>query len=107
MKNILSTALIVIMLPLCAVAQTTASQQDQVVHINEIQVIGSHNSYHTGIAPSERKLIEQQNPKAMRAAWQSVLFLNMRRGIFRHGSVSRAHSSKYSRTLTGLLRPLT
>ncbi len=67
MKNILSTALIVTMLPLCAVAQTTASQQDQVVHINQIQVIGSHNSYHTGIAPSERKLIEQQNPKAMRA----------------------------------------
>jgi len=67
MKDIFSTALIVIMLPVCAVGQTSASQQDQVVHINQIQVIGSHNSYHTGIAPSEHKLIEQQNPKAMRA----------------------------------------
>jgi hypothetical protein len=43
------------------------SAQDRTVHLNQIQVIGSHNSYHTGIAPSERKLIEQQNPKAMRA----------------------------------------
>ncbi len=30
-------------------------------------MIGSHNSYHSGIAPSERKLIEEKNPKAMRA----------------------------------------
>ena len=67
MKNTLWAALIVILLPSCAVAQTTTSQQDQVVHINQIQVIGSHNSYHTGVAPSERKLIEQQNAKAMRA----------------------------------------
>jgi hypothetical protein len=66
MTNILWTAFIVVMLPVCAVAQTTAAQQDEVVHINQIQVIGSHNSYHTGVAPSERKLIEQQNPKAMR-----------------------------------------
>lgn len=47
--------------------QTTAAQQDRTLRINQIQVIGTHNSYHTGIAPSERKLIEQQNPKAMRA----------------------------------------
>jgi len=37
------------------------------MRINQIQVIGTHNSYHSGIAPSERKLIEQQNAKAMRA----------------------------------------
>jgi hypothetical protein len=59
-------ALLAAMLPLCAAAQNTAAQQDRVVHIDQIQVIGSHNSYHTGIAPSERKFIEQQNPKAMR-----------------------------------------
>ncbi len=47
--------------------QATSAQQDQRMHINQIQVIGTHNSYHTGIAPSEHKLIEQQNPKAMRA----------------------------------------
>jgi Phosphoinositide phospholipase C, Ca2+-dependent len=66
MNNILWTALIVATLPACAIAQTTPAQQDQIVHINQIQVIGTHNSYHTGVAPSERKLIEQQNPKAMR-----------------------------------------
>jgi hypothetical protein len=51
----------------CIGQQPTATQQDRTLHINQIQVIGSHNSYHTGIAPSERKLIEQQNPKAIRA----------------------------------------
>jgi Phosphoinositide phospholipase C, Ca2+-dependent len=57
-----------VMLPLLGFGQqSTAVEQDRTVRINQIQVIGSHNSYHTGIAPSERKLIEQQNPKAMRA----------------------------------------
>ncbi|MBB6145098.1 hypothetical protein HNQ77_003056 [Silvibacterium bohemicum] len=65
MNTLLRTALILATLPVCAIAQTTAVQQDQRVHINQIQVIGSHNSYHTGVAPSERKLIEQQNAKAM------------------------------------------
>lgn len=55
------------LLPLNAFGQQSALKQDQTLRINQIQVIGSHNSYHSGIAPSERKLIEQQNPKAMRA----------------------------------------
>jgi calcium-dependent phosphoinositide phospholipase C len=33
------------------------------VKINQIQVIGSHNSYHAGLAPSEAKLMMQKNPK--------------------------------------------
>src|ERR1700730_1912480 len=40
--------------------------QDKVVHLNQIQVIGSHNSYHAGFAPSERKYLEMKNPKALR-----------------------------------------
>ncbi|WP_263358351.1 phosphatidylinositol-specific phospholipase C1-like protein [Acidicapsa ligni] len=68
MRNLLTILPAIILFSLCAVAQqTSAAKQDQSVRINEIQVIGSHNSYHTGIAPSEHKLIEQQNPKAMRA----------------------------------------
>jgi hypothetical protein len=67
MKKLLQAVSIVAVLPICAIAQTTAAQQDQVIHVNQIQVIGSHNSYHAGIAPSERKLIEQKNPKAMQA----------------------------------------
>lgn len=39
-------------------------EQDQKVHVNQIQVIGTHNSYHAGFAPSEAKLMQQKNPKA-------------------------------------------
>jgi hypothetical protein len=47
--------------------QTTQAEQDKTVRINQIQVIGSHNSYHAGFAPSERKYLEMKNPKALRA----------------------------------------
>lgn len=43
-------------------AQTTV-QQDKVVHLNQIQVIGSHNSYNLGFAPSEEKYVRMKNPK--------------------------------------------
>ena len=36
------------------------------MRLNQIQVIGSHNSYHEGFAPSERKYLESKNPKALR-----------------------------------------
>lgn len=47
-------------------AQTTASQ-DQLVHLNQIQVIGTHNSYNRGFAPSEAKWLQEKNPKAFAA----------------------------------------
>jgi hypothetical protein len=50
-----------------AAQQITQAQQDQRVHVNQIQVIGSHNSYHAGFAPSERKLLEAHRPKALRS----------------------------------------
>jgi len=37
------------------------------VKMNQIQVIGTHNSYHAGMAPSEAKLLEQKNPKLFQA----------------------------------------
>ena len=46
-----------------AQTQTTATQ-DKVVHLNQIQVIGSHNSYNLGFAPSEEKYARSQNPKS-------------------------------------------
>ena len=50
-----------------AMAQhTTQAAQDEVVRMNQLQVIGSHNSYHAGFAPSERKYLEMKNPKALR-----------------------------------------
>lgn len=41
--------------------------QDAVVRINQIQVIGTHNSYHAGFAPSEAALMQSKNPKALAA----------------------------------------
>ena len=37
------------------------------VKINEIQLIGTHNSYHAGLAPSEARLMLDKNPKLYRA----------------------------------------
>ncbi len=59
-----------LMMPLsCAIAITAfcgcaLAQGDGDVRINQIQVIGTHNSYHSGFAPSAAKLWEQKNPKA-------------------------------------------
>ena len=51
-------------LPPCAIAQ---SSSNDTVRMNQIQVIGTHNSYHAGIAPSETKLMQAQNPKRYEA----------------------------------------
>jgi Phosphoinositide phospholipase C, Ca2+-dependent len=37
------------------------------VKMNQIQVIGTHNSYHAGLAPSEAQLMQQMNPKLYQA----------------------------------------
>jgi hypothetical protein len=50
---------------LCAAFQPFAGGQtssSDSVRMNQIQVIGSHNSYHAGIAPSEAKLMLDKNP---------------------------------------------
>jgi hypothetical protein len=54
---------------LCAaqrLAAAPASSTDS-VKMNEIQVIGTHNSYHAGMAPSEAKLMMERNPKLYQA----------------------------------------
>jgi hypothetical protein len=43
-----------------AAGQTAANDS---IKMNQIQVIGSHNSYHQGIAPSEVKLMQAKYPK--------------------------------------------
>jgi hypothetical protein len=45
-----------------ASAQTTAAQ-DKLVRLNQVQVIGSHNSYNLGFAPSEEKFARGRNAK--------------------------------------------
>ncbi len=67
----LCTATIALAFAAAALAQSDLTpqqkKQDKQVHINQIQVIGSHNSYHAGFAPSERKLLEKVNPKGLRS----------------------------------------
>ena len=49
-----------------AAQENSSATQDKEVRLDQIQVIGSHNSYHSGFAPSERKFLEMNNPKALR-----------------------------------------
>jgi len=44
-----------------------APDSNSAVKINQIQVIGTHNSYHAGLASSEAKLLEQKNPSLYQA----------------------------------------
>lgn len=48
-------------LTLCLLVCASAEAQ---IRLNQIQVIGSHNSYHAGLAPSEAAWLEKVNPKA-------------------------------------------
>jgi Phosphoinositide phospholipase C, Ca2+-dependent len=51
----------------CALAVSTtawAAGPDDELHINQLQVIGSHNSYHAGLTPGVAKLLQATNPKA-------------------------------------------
>ena len=64
----ISFAMVTIAMSGLALAQqTTAAQQDQRVHVNQIQVIGSHNSYHAGFPPSARKLMGMKSPEGLHA----------------------------------------
>ncbi|HCT59580.1 MAG TPA: hypothetical protein DGA22_01715 [Acidobacterium sp.] len=48
-------------------ARTAMAQTDAQVRINQIQVIGTHNSYHAGFGPSATKLWKKMNPRAYAA----------------------------------------
>jgi len=47
----------------CALASASAQQ----VKVNEIQLVGSHNSYHSGISPNEFANLQKMNPRAAAA----------------------------------------
>jgi hypothetical protein len=49
----------------CAFAQPAARDidPDASVRINQIQVIGTHNSYHAGLMPGIAKLLQRKNPQ--------------------------------------------
>ncbi len=50
---------------LAACAPAQSGDPDAAVRINQIQVIGTHNSYHAGLQPGIAKLMEQMNPQAL------------------------------------------
>lgn len=63
MKVTFAVPLSASMLLFTAAAQSTASQ-DSTLRLNQIQVIGTHNSYNGGFAPSEAKWLRAKNPDA-------------------------------------------
>jgi hypothetical protein len=52
----------VVVLMASAAGHTQTGDAD--IKLNQIQVIGTHNSYHAGIAPSEVKLLQAKHPEA-------------------------------------------
>jgi Phosphoinositide phospholipase C, Ca2+-dependent len=52
---------------LCGAPLRAAESANSSVKLNQIQLIGTHNSYHAGIAPGEAKLMVEKNPKLYRA----------------------------------------
>jgi hypothetical protein len=66
LKNV-SIALVFIISGAGMLAAQTMSAQDDQVHLNQIQVIGSHNSYNLGFAPSEEKFARTHNPREYEA----------------------------------------
>jgi len=47
-----------------AVSTPAEAQTSAPIRLNQIQVIGSHNSYHAGLAPSAAALLRKSDPKA-------------------------------------------
>jgi calcium-dependent phosphoinositide phospholipase C len=52
---------------LCAAVPAFAVESASSVKMNEIQVIGTHNSYHAGLPPGEAKLFLDRNPQVFQA----------------------------------------
>lgn len=50
---------------LLAIHSQTVTSNDA-LKLNQIQVIGTHNSYHAGIAPSEAKLWQEKSPESFK-----------------------------------------
>jgi hypothetical protein len=56
----------VLLMATAAAAQDRATPSDAQVRIHQIQVIGSHNSYHAGLPRGMRALLEKTKPESLR-----------------------------------------
>jgi len=63
-RTLFALALTAACTSLLAHAQAQSSADDSNLKLNQIQVIGTHNSYHAGIAPNESKLWQAKYAKA-------------------------------------------
>ena len=63
MQKSLSIAVLLLFSGARMLAAQTMADQDARVHLNQIQVVGSHNSYNLGFAPSEEKFARRHNPR--------------------------------------------
>lgn len=61
----LKFAVVFLALVLVPGASVVCAQHGGLLRLNEIQVIGTHNSYHAGFAPSTEKLWGEKNPQAL------------------------------------------
>jgi hypothetical protein len=61
-----SFGLLAFLLPGSAQAPVSEKDPNASVRINQIQVIGSHNSYHAGLLPGIAQLLQQKNPDAFK-----------------------------------------
>ncbi|MGB7267437.1 MAG: phosphatidylinositol-specific phospholipase C1-like protein [Terracidiphilus sp.] len=66
-RGIVAHALGIVLSGSFAVVQCQALDQDGALKLNQIQVIGTHNSYHAGIAPSEAKLWQIKDPEGFKS----------------------------------------
>ena len=60
----LSLAALFCAMPLSLVAY---AQGDDSVHMNQVQIVGTHNSYHAGLTPGVAKLLKEKSPKTFAA----------------------------------------
>ncbi len=56
-----------LLLALLGCSSALLAQSGDALRLNQIQVIGTHNSYHAGLTPSEAKLLANKNPQAAEA----------------------------------------
>lgn len=56
----------ILLMATAAAALDRANSSDAQVRIHQIQVIGSHNSYHAGLPPGMRALLEKTKPESLR-----------------------------------------
>lgn len=63
--NVLASVALAAFSSLATAQQGHTAAQNKVVRINQIQVIGTHNSYHAGFGPSEMKYLKKNYPKVL------------------------------------------